>query len=125
MSNPTDTNQASEKELDTFMEQLGFFWDSYQSDWRNNGRKQFSRDYDDSISMDLAEQLLAHIRTEKLKLLAAVRERVVGTKDLKLSDIYGNDWRNNYGYTEVQVRDAANHLQRKQLNSLTKLEAEL
>ena len=65
------------------------------------------------------------IRTEKLKLLAEVRERVVGTKDLKLSDIYGNDWRNNYGYTEVQVRDAANHLQRKQLNSLTKLEAEL
>ena len=49
----------------------------------------------------------------------------MGTKDLKLSDIYGNDWRNNYGYTEGQVRDAANHLQRKQLDSLTKLEAEL
>ena len=69
MSNITDTNQASEDELDTFMEQLGFSWDSYQSNWRNDGRKQFNRDYDDSISMDLAKQLSAHLRTEKLKLL--------------------------------------------------------
>jgi hypothetical protein len=73
------SNQASEDELGTFMEQLGFFWDSYQSNWRNDGRKQFSRDYDDLISMELAKQLLAHIRTEKLKLLAEVRERVIDT----------------------------------------------
>jgi hypothetical protein len=77
------------------------------------------------IEKDAVDRILAIIRTEKLKLLAEVRERVVGTKDLKLSDIYGNDWRNNYGYTEGQVRDAANHLQRKQLESLTELEAEL
>lgn len=78
-----------------------------------------------NLDHDSVEEVLALIRTEKLKLLAEVRERVVGTKDLKLSDIYGNDWRNNYGYTEGQVRDAANHLQRKQLESLAKLEAEL
>jgi len=76
--------------------------------------------------MDRAfDDILALIRTEKLKLLAEVRERVMGEEDLKLSDIYGNDWRNNYGYTEGQVRDAANHLQRKQRESLAKLEAEL
>ena len=104
MTNPTDTNhdrtilpseafgegyvpefnQASEDELDTFMKQLGFFWDSYQSDWRNNGRKQFSRDYDDSISMDLAKQLLAHLRTEKLKLLdEVVHQSTVNLKSAK------------------------------------------
>ena len=77
------------------------------------------------IQKEDIDAIQAIIRTEKLKLLAEVRERVVGTKDLKLSDIYGNDWRNNYGYAEGQVRDAANHLQRKQLKSLTKLEAEL
>lgn len=112
--NPTDTNQASEDELDAFMEQLGFFWDSYQSDWRNDGRKQFSRDYDDSISMDLAKQLLAHLRTEKLKLLAEVRERVVG-EGLPLPD-------------EVMARTGTllyNKIKFEEREVLTQLEAEL
>lgn len=78
------TNQASEDKLDTFMEQLGFLWDSYQSNWRNDGRKQFDRDYDDSISMDLARQLLALIRTEKLKLLdEAIHQSTVNLKSAK------------------------------------------
>jgi len=49
---PHNTPLNADDELDNFMAELGFFWDSYQSDWRNDGRKQFDRDFDDSISMD-------------------------------------------------------------------------
>ena len=129
MSNPTDTNQASEDELDTFMEQLGFLWDSYQSNWRNDGREQFDRDYDDSISMDLAKQLLAHLRTEKLKLLAEVRERVVGevvteTWYNKYLIEPGNEYERKFLIEEAPVR-YQNKLKKEQLTKLTKLEAEL
>lgn len=110
-------NQASEDELDTFMKQLGFFWDSYQSNWRNDGRKQFGIDYDDSISMQLAKQLLAHIRAEKLKLLAEVRERVIEDNyyqpDNPASDLVGHN---------RLVRD---ELRFEQRTALAKLEAEL
>ena len=112
------TNQASEKELDTFMEQLGFFWDSFQSDWRNNGRKQFSRDYDDSISMELAKQLLAHLLTEKLKLLDEVRERVIGENDRgTITDPDSPSYGEPYESTTADKEELR--------AELTKLEAEL
>ena len=61
-----------------------------------------------------------HVNKDEAKaaLIALVDEvntAVIGDKTISLSDIYGNDWRNNYGYNETQVRDAANHLQRKAL----------
>lgn len=34
-------------------------------------------------------------------------------ENAKLNDIYGDDDRNNYGYNEIQVRDATNYIQRK------------
>ena len=110
------TNQASE-DIDNIL------FEAIKSAGRYDHR--LTADEADYIQEQAKAKIESTIRTEKLKLLAEVRERVVGTKDLKLSDIYGNDWRNNYGYAEGQVRDAANHLQRKQLKSLTKLEAEL
>jgi len=113
-----DTNQASEDELDKILV-------DYASKYFQLLRTGAPRELEAKIRKEAKTATQSIIRTEKLKLLAEVRERVVGTKDLKLSDIYGNDWRNNYGYAEGQVRDAANHLQRKQLKSLTKLEAEL
>ena len=46
--------------------------------------------------------------------IVALIGQIIGAKQITLTDIYGSDWRNHYGYTETQVRDAANHLQRKQ-----------
>lgn len=120
MNSPTDTNQASEDELAKQIETITQDMFVALSEWQAGVAINWH-----SAKVKGRADLLALIRNEKLKLLAEVRERVMGEDDLKLSDIYGNDWRNNYGYTEGQVRDAANHLQRKQRESLAKLEAEL
>ena len=44
---------------------------------------------------------------------------------VRLNDIYGNDYRNNYGYNETQVRDAANWIQDRQRVKLETLRATL
>ena len=68
MTNPLQEDE----ELRAFMSILGFWWDGFQSEWRNNGRKQFDRDYDDSMNMDLAKRLKAH--SEKATLEARIDE---------------------------------------------------
>lgn len=57
------------------------------------------------------------IRTEKLKLLAEVRERVVGEYETEYSNLDGDA-----GYWEKHGR---NGMREKQIANLTKLEAEL
>ena len=77
--------------LDNFMHELGFLWDSYQSVWRNDGRKQYDRDYDDSISMDLAKQLLADSKKHELQTLRYIqRELITSPKE---------DWLGTLGET--------------------------
>ena len=101
----TDTNQASEDEL---REQL-----ADKLEWYSRYRE---RDQDDD--MDRAfDDILALIRTEKLKLLAEVRERVVGENDYQP----GNPAPDLVEHNQL-VRDGLRFEQRVELN---KLEAEL
>jgi len=110
MNNPTDTNQASEDDKAIM---IGFLY-GIQSDFlpadevrhRMAGFRN-TQGYKDA---------LAHIRTEKLKLLAEVRERVVG-EDEDRNHRYNENWK-------VEV-DAQNYLRKEQRTALTKLEAEL
>ena len=88
------TNQASEDELQARIDQL------YIDTGRSKGSPRITpRDFDRHIK--------TIIRTEKLKLLAEVRERVIGEDEP--------------GVTNIMI--AAEHA--KQRNVLTKLEAEL
>ena len=101
----TDTNQASEDEL---REQL-----ADKLEWYSRYRE---RDQDDD--MDRAfDDILALIRTEKLKLLAEVRARVVGENDYQP----GNPAPDLVEHNQL-VRDGLRFEQRVELN---KLEAEL
>ena len=65
MTNPTDTNQAREDELQARIDQL----------YIDTGR---SKDSPRIMPHDFDRHIKSIIRTEKLKLLAEVRERVVG-----------------------------------------------
>jgi len=109
MTNPTDTNQASEDELDNILDNI--FWLGYK----------FAIDKLDKTPneylAETIEAIAAIIRTEKLKLLSAVRERVVG-EDENMTELepYGDR------YSTVCDRNA---FRSEQLESLTKLEAEL
>ena len=69
-----------------------------------------------ALSTDITEAVQSLIRTEKLKLLAEVRERVVGG-DEDRNHRYNENWK-------VEV-DAQNYLRKEQRTALTKLEAEL
>jgi hypothetical protein len=101
----TDTNQASEDEL---REQL-----ADKLEWYSRYRE---RGQDDD--MDRAfDGILALIRHEKLKLLAEVRERVVGENDYQP----GNPAPDLVEHNQL-VRDGLRFEQRVELN---KLEAEL
>ena len=101
----TDTNQASEDEL---REQL-----ADKLEWYSRYRE---RGQDDD--MDRAfDDILALIRTEKLKLLAEVSERVVGENDYQP----GNPAPDLVEHNQL-VRDGLRFEQRVELN---KLEAEL
>ena len=101
----TDTNQASEDEL---REQL-----ADKLEWYSRYRE---RGQDDD--MDRAfDGILALIRHEKLKLLAEVRERVVGENDYQP----GNPAPDLVEHNQL-VRDGLRFEQRVEL---TKLEAEL
>lgn len=99
MSKP-DTNQASEDEIrETLLDKLAIIKYGEAYKWLFDV---------DKSNVDLwTKDLLALIRTEKLKLLAAVRERVVGGDEP--------------GITNVMI--AAEHA--KQTDVLTQLEAEL
>ena len=100
-----DTNQASEDEL---REQL-----ADKLEWYSRYRE---RGQDDD--MDRAfDDILALIRHEKLKLLAEVRERVVGENDYQP----GNPAPDLVEHNQL-VRDGLRFEQRVELN---KLEAEL
>ena len=63
MNNPTDTNQASEDIVDSILSTLGIV------DRKSGNRPD---------QIQVVKQI---IRTEKLKLLAEVRERVIGEND--------------------------------------------
>lgn len=120
MSNPTDTNQASEDGLRELAEQyakdFGIRYDkirinkkgsiTYRQSGDNSGGWQES-----GSSVNLPTLVITRhyqlIRTEKLKLLAEVRERVVGEDEP--------------GVTNIMI--AAEHAEQR--NVLTKLEAEL
>lgn len=67
-----------------------------------------------ALSTDITEAVQSAIRTEKLKLLAEVRERVVGSLEPQ----------NENGLLPDRV-DRRNQLRTEQLEVLTKLEAEL
>ena len=97
MSN-TDTNQASEDELiEWIVERTSLIEETGDATWR-----EFEVD-------TFAYHLQALIRTEKLKLLAEVRERVVGEDQPDIGD----------------SSHERNILRREEREALTKLEAEL
>ena len=98
------TNQASEDELEAKINTIIF-----------------ARFYDipDKQRSTIVKNLQAIIRTEKLKLLAEVRERVVGEDESpeSIPPTMSAEYR-NYVHAQNKLRD-------EQRYSLTKLEAEL
>ena len=99
MTEPTDTNQASEDELDEqirllLQDAMGDFPTEHLLEYHTNNFKQ---------------AIQAIIRTEKLKLLAEVRERVVGEDQPDIGD----------------SSHERNILRREERTALNKLEAEL
>jgi len=82
MSSPTDTNQASEDKL---MRQLGFRYEPSEGGYYIH---KFVKNPENPSSLnsvlvpEVAKQIQDLIRTEKLKLLAEVRERVVGEDEV-------------------------------------------
>ena len=106
MTNPTDTNQAREDE--TIKSKVD--WSTPYDEWlipilnrfRHGGAIECR-----AIPSEIQLNIESVIRTEKLKLLAEVRERVVGEDEP--------------GVTNIMI--AAEHA--KQRIALTKLEAEL
>ena len=105
----TDTNQASEDEQRTLDDILSQAFTDGASDtmWQDERHIE--------IFATAKKELLAIIRTEKLKLLAEVRERVVGSNETKY---------NTHPLTH-QLIDEANKLRTEQRAILNKLEAEL
>ena len=96
----TDTNQASEDEL---MRQLGFRYEPSECGYYIH---KFVKNSENPSSLnsvlvpEVAKQIQDLIRTEKLKLLAEVRERVVGEGDLVdaeiLKKLYDKAYSNGY-----------------------------
>ena len=101
MTDSTDTNQASEDELKAIIER---YVDRTAVLAKQDGTS-FNNKH--LLKLDMGTAIEALIRTEKLKLLAEVRERVVGEDEP--------------GVTNIMI--AAEHA--KQRIALTKLEAEL
>ena len=106
----TDTNQVSEDKLresiDTLLER-----------WRNILTYKGDGNGDEYYQSDVTDDIQEIIRTEKLKLLAEVRERVVCEYETEYSNLDGDA-----GYWEKHGR---NGMREKQIAELTKLEAEL
>ena len=109
MTNPTDTNQTSEDRLSEIFRNLSVLRPSPKS---QTELAEYNRTTDDART-----SIQALIRTEKLKLLAEVRERVVGEDDYQP----GNPAPDLVEHNRL-VRDGLRFEQRVELN---KLEAEL
>ena len=109
MNNPTDTNQASEDELKERIGNLHAY--NYEGD-----DVTVKVMVDEYILESIAKFVESIIRTEKLKLLAEVRERVVGEDECR-NHRYNKNWK-------LEV-NAQNYLRKEQRVELTKLEAEL
>lgn len=120
MSNPTDTNQASEDELKKPSERKKLFDRLvFMFSWKGETRRTKANKTMKAIDQ-YTESL---IRTEKLKLLAEVRERVVGEDETRIPADGGpftntTDKPNHY----ITLRNANRADQRA---ALTQLEAEL
>ena len=120
----TDTNQASENELRNIIslkmaaayrvDECGYPSDAEERAYVASGEA--DREYQDM----LIKRTLSLIRTEKLKLLAEVRERVVGEDELYATDEAG--WGELASNREKMH---ANKVKSEQRVELTKLEAEL
>ena len=105
------TNQASEDELKTKINTIIF-----------------ARFYDipDKQRSTIVKNLQALIRTEKLKLLADVRERVVGEDVPEFHDPGCYQYNGlEYCHCSAKPDKAANEFRSEQRARLTKLEAEL
>lgn len=118
--NPTDTNQASEDDLKLYLHEMHQrIMGDYDGDpYEEHPYQDESKSY---FWEDEAKNLSELIRTEKLKLLAEVRERVVG-EDEKLHYINADADPDDYLVSERKARNA---LRAEQLEMITKLEAEL
>ena len=81
-------NTSTDERPDKLMKSLGFWWDPLQYEYRNNGRKQFDRDYDDIISLDLAKQLTSYIKQRELALLEKVKNTLPTIEDYDDTDPY-------------------------------------
>ena len=112
--NTTDTNQASEDELGNILRSLAY--DAMESGVDNSKHGYIYSDIDELLPTAKAA-IQSLIRTEKLKLLAEVRERVVGENDYQP----GNPAPDLVEHNRL-VRDGLRHEQRV---ALAKLEAEL
>ena len=108
----TDTNQASEDEIRDLLRIIDI----------ESGDEPDSYWIDDNSIEKATAAIQAYIRNEKLKLLAEVRERVVGrNQSLPKRGDFDPDI-----HVEVIHRvEGRNALRAEQLKSLTKLEAEL
>ena len=117
----TDTNQASEALKQKLSDTKTFNYNVY-----------FGVDGGDyAISFDEAlDEIVSIIRTEKLKLLAEVRERVIGEsfKPSGFDERYSRQEGDNGHITHYETKkdaDTINQHQEYQRTELTKLEAEL
>ncbi len=116
------TNQASEDELTKIIDEVYLFG--------MNGGLGYEK-FDNELSPNDAKAAInALIRTEKLKLLAEVRERVVGEsfKPSGFDERYSRQEGDNGHITHYETKkdaDTINQHQEYQRTELTKLEAEL
>ena len=115
MPNPADTNQASEDELTKIIDRVYLFG--------MNGGLGYGK-FDNELSPNDAKAAIqALIRTEKLKLLAEVRERVVGENQHSEHKEWDCPCGATHSFTEEW--HATNRLRDEQRTALAKLEAEL
>ena len=109
MNNPTDTNQASEDIL-TYGVDRGIPGGDSTALSIKKGSTLVAFTGDEAVA------IIDLIRTEKLKLLAEIRERVVG-EDMNVAnmgDTFKANYARGYNVSKVEMRD-----------NLAKLEAEL
>lgn len=122
MTNPTDTNQASEDSLRYVLRHTKVT--AYAAG------KPYVVNLATVIQKEDIDAIQAIIRTEKLKLLAEVRERVIG-QDVTQTERHWSDEYGDYcgkGKTMIKgecICEELNGLKAEQRDILTKLEAEL
>ena len=114
MSSQSDTNQASEDDLRESI-------DALLERWRNILTYKGDGNGDECYQSEVVDDIQEIIRTEKLKLLAEVRERVVGENQHSEH----KEWDCPCGVTHSFTEEwhATNRLRDEQRTALTKLEA--